>query len=202
MARPACRPVWSPDGGRIAFTRAGLEPDALTDVWTIDLATREAINLTEGRGVSRAPVWSPDGSRIAFAGQLEPERPLGRARFRRLDRGLVRIRRSGGDHRVVRSLRRRPVWSGPKNATKCSSWRRPAGKRISSARRSPTASCARSAAAPWSSRISPFGATRSCSAPVPRSGRSISGRNRSPPPPAAGSPIAISNRAPRSNRNG
>jgi dipeptidyl aminopeptidase/acylaminoacyl peptidase len=85
-------PVWSPDGGRIAFTRAGLDSEARTDVWTIDLATREAINLTEGRGVNCSPVWSPDGSRIAFAGQLEPA-----DRWGALDFGIWTVAASGFD---------------------------------------------------------------------------------------------------------
>ena len=111
-ATRVAEPVWSPDGGRIAFTRAGLELHALSDVWTIDLATREEINLTEGRGVSLAPVWSPDGGRIAFAGQLEPS-----DRWGALDFGVWIAASSGFEDPVEltasfdRSVASRLVWS-------------------------------------------------------------------------------------------
>lgn len=56
-------PMWSPDGGRIAF---GSDREGEVDVWVHDVRAGTARKLTRGGGSS--PVWSPDGSEIAYLG--------------------------------------------------------------------------------------------------------------------------------------
>ena len=57
-------PVWSPDGGRIAFTSNRGGGFA---IWTLDLTSAGAAptQLTRGSGEQK-PDWSPDGQRILF----------------------------------------------------------------------------------------------------------------------------------------
>jgi serine/threonine-protein kinase len=62
-------PRFSPDGRRIAVairTVSTSQAIALSsDVWVIDVATREAVRLTNG-GAAYAPEWSPDQKRIIY----------------------------------------------------------------------------------------------------------------------------------------
>jgi len=68
------RPVWSPDGERIAFQTAGAE--GRFDIWTLEVATGDLRNLTEFEGdfstgqdiaADESPAWSPDGQRLVFS---------------------------------------------------------------------------------------------------------------------------------------
>lgn len=57
----AFRPVWSPDGSRIAFESA-------SDVWVMDADGGNMVNVTDSPGLDEwYPSWSPDGSRIAYS---------------------------------------------------------------------------------------------------------------------------------------
>ncbi|HEX2056859.1 MAG TPA: hypothetical protein VHI71_00680 [Actinomycetota bacterium] len=50
---------WSPDGSFLAYGNG--------DVWVLEVATGEKVNLTSSPGVYEdQPSWSPDGARIAF----------------------------------------------------------------------------------------------------------------------------------------
>ena len=62
-------PVFSPDGGLIAYTGSARENKNAdsSDVWVIPFAGGEARNLTEEFPYSASsPTWSPDGTRIYF----------------------------------------------------------------------------------------------------------------------------------------
>lgn len=62
--QPAC----SPDGRRIVFV-SDREPDRdanmTSDLWLLDLATRDVRRLTDASQACERPVWSPDGQRLA-----------------------------------------------------------------------------------------------------------------------------------------
>jgi TolB protein len=63
-------PAWSPDGGRVAFTRRQHDH---WEVYVVDVDGRDLTRLTStpmkpdgSVGNSASPVWSPDGHFIAF----------------------------------------------------------------------------------------------------------------------------------------
>jgi hypothetical protein len=54
----------SPDGQRVAYTvtETDLDQDAyVTQIWLVDVASGDAIQLTRGKKSSSDPAWSPDG---------------------------------------------------------------------------------------------------------------------------------------------
>jgi TolB protein len=60
IARGA-QPAWSPDGTRIAYTRAG-------SIYVADADGTNERRLTRRGSPASFPAWSPDGTRIAFSG--------------------------------------------------------------------------------------------------------------------------------------
>ncbi|HEX8672821.1 MAG TPA: S9 family peptidase [Longimicrobium sp.] len=64
-------PVFSPDGGRLAFVSA--RDGGRAQVWILPLAEGgEAWPLTDLRTGATGPVWSPRGDRVAFTSALTP----------------------------------------------------------------------------------------------------------------------------------
>src|SRR3989442_2990888 len=56
--------AWSPDGGRLAFsrTRTGKSEYSWSDLHVLDLASGEARRVSDTRPPARSPPWSPDGT--------------------------------------------------------------------------------------------------------------------------------------------
>lgn len=82
------QPVWSPDGGRIAFVRYA------TTGWSriaiVDVASSEVDYLTrEGSHNDEDPVWTPDGERVVFT---------------RWKNGVASVRSIAGDGSDLRNL--------------------------------------------------------------------------------------------------
>ena len=64
MMNEALEPVWSPDGTRIAYTRANdFDPG---DIWVVGAGGSNPVNLTDDPAHDFSPTWSPDGTKIAF----------------------------------------------------------------------------------------------------------------------------------------
>lgn len=67
LSRPAINsPVWSPDGGAIAFSRL-VASNGERDIEVLDLATSAVATLVADGLANAGPGWSPDGSYVIFA---------------------------------------------------------------------------------------------------------------------------------------
>jgi Tol biopolymer transport system component len=67
----AYEPRCSPDGSSILYT---MKKDGKTDIWKYDLAAKQSINLTKGKGNNYNPAWGPSRSR-ADAKRIGLSRP-------------------------------------------------------------------------------------------------------------------------------
>lgn len=82
IAREAWDPVYSPDGSKLALIRLGKEtgdpllPRVVADLFVIDLASGNEIQLTETETMETDPSWDPSGQRIAFKRRLSAETEL------------------------------------------------------------------------------------------------------------------------------
>ena len=67
-------PTLSPDGTRVAVVREDPEAEQ-TDIWSIDVATGRAVQVTDDAAGEVDPIFSPDGRQILYVSL----RPGGRA---------------------------------------------------------------------------------------------------------------------------
>ena len=57
---------WSPDGSKVAFTRADDPEKGPYEIWVVNADGSGLEQLTRHRGFSIAPAWSPDGTKIVY----------------------------------------------------------------------------------------------------------------------------------------
>lgn len=65
---PEFDPVWSPDGGTIAFARAGVSSDCCwIAIWSVEIGRSDSRELAAAPdGSNFAPSWSPDGTQLTY----------------------------------------------------------------------------------------------------------------------------------------
>src|SRR5439155_25357948 len=66
-------PVFSPDGRTVAF--AALR-GAVGDIYTVNLETKEVVNLTTDDFANFAPTYSPDGTYIIYSARVSGNQKL------------------------------------------------------------------------------------------------------------------------------
>jgi Tol biopolymer transport system component len=95
---------WSPDGSRVAFTRARNPERGPFEIWVVDADGSGLARLTRHRGFSFGPAWSPDGRRIVYATERRDRPP-----------GLYVVNSDGSGTQRLASSRTRgytdPSWS-------------------------------------------------------------------------------------------
>jgi Tol biopolymer transport system component len=65
-------PVWSPDGTRLAFARAG----GVSGIFHMQPDGTGIVRLTSGVGIYPKMVWSPDGTQLAFVSGFATQRDI------------------------------------------------------------------------------------------------------------------------------
>ncbi len=71
-------PLWSPDGGSLAFLRSAREPGGTVgppQLWLLPADGGEACQLTDLAGAVRSITWLPDGSSLVIAAEVDPDQP-------------------------------------------------------------------------------------------------------------------------------
>ena len=71
------RPLWSPDGRRLAFLSSGKDTKAVKQIYLAAADGSNAVRLTDGVEGIRSFQWAPDGKAIAFRAVGKSERAEG-----------------------------------------------------------------------------------------------------------------------------
>ena len=58
------RPAWSPNGQLLAFSWR--RPSGNFDIYMMDIASRQLVELTRDAGRNERPSWAPDGRHLVF----------------------------------------------------------------------------------------------------------------------------------------
>jgi hypothetical protein len=66
-------PSFSPDGKTIVFSAM---QDAVTDIFTVDLATRDVTNLTKDEFADYGPTYAPDGTYVVYMARISGNEKL------------------------------------------------------------------------------------------------------------------------------
>src|SRR5262245_28691915 len=114
--RDVYEPVWSPDGGRIAFGALDLSHGVTRNLYVIDLTTGGVRRITNESKDPWSPEWSPDGESILYS-VITDGRSSEVA-------GYYPARTRSGQLRVVdlRTRRIHPVFGGPKVLAGDATW--------------------------------------------------------------------------------
>jgi TolB protein len=67
-------PAWSPNGQMVAFSWR--RPDGNYDIYIMEPATRQIIQITRDSGKNERPSWAPDGRHIVFESTRNGERQI------------------------------------------------------------------------------------------------------------------------------
>jgi TolB protein len=67
-------PAWSPNGQMVAFSWR--RPDGNFDIYIMDPASRQIIQITRDSGKNERPSWAPDGRHIVFESTRNGERQI------------------------------------------------------------------------------------------------------------------------------
>ncbi len=94
-------PSWSPDGKKVAFAwTRGYDPGNF-NIFIMDVATKDFVQLTRQNGSNENPFWAPDGTHLVYANQRGRNRQI----FTMLADGKrVKQLTSDGDNQ-------QPVWT-------------------------------------------------------------------------------------------
>ena len=57
------QPVWSSDGGKMAFI---WDDGGVKDIWVVSLSDGKLSKVSQSRGEIGRPVWSPDGRELIY----------------------------------------------------------------------------------------------------------------------------------------
>jgi Tol biopolymer transport system component len=86
--------AFSPDGKKLVFVST--RGSGYSDLWTLDLATKQAKALTSGPGGDYRPAWSPDGKWIAFSSGRGIIAPFAEGRWERQQLAEIYLIRPDG----------------------------------------------------------------------------------------------------------
>jgi Tol biopolymer transport system component len=64
IGSPLSRPVWSPDGSKMALILQGI--DLRPQIYSVDMATQTAERITDMKIIAVPLVWTPDSQRVRF----------------------------------------------------------------------------------------------------------------------------------------